>query len=68
MEVCIWGRNDLGQLGDGTTIDRNRPVKIMDHVVELSLGNCCSGAITEDGSLYMWGIKIKWRSNRLGCQ
>lgn len=27
----------------------------MDHVVELSLGNCCSGAITEDGSLYMWG-------------
>ena len=53
--LYMWGRNDLGQLGDGTTIDRNRPAKIMDHVVELSLGNCCSGAITEDGSLYMWG-------------
>ena len=44
-----------GELGDGTTEDRHTPVKIMDNVVSVSLGYEHSGAITKDGSLYMWG-------------
>ena len=52
----MWGRNDDGQLGDGTKKEeRSNPVKIMDHVRSVSLGEWHSGAITEDGSLYMWG-------------
>ena len=53
--LYMWGRNDYGQLGDGTKGDRSNPVKIMDHVRSVSLGGWHSGAITEDGSLYMWG-------------
>ena len=30
--LWAWGRNHYGQLGDGTTIDRHSPVKIMDDV------------------------------------
>ena len=26
--VWAWGNNDYGQLGDGTTMGQNRPVKI----------------------------------------
>lgn len=54
--LYMWGRNDDGQLGDGTKKEeRSNPVKIMDHVRSVSLGEWHSGAITEDGSLYMWG-------------
>ena len=54
--LYMWGRNDYGQLGDGTKKEeRSNPVKIMDHVRSVSLGSWHSGAITEDGSLYMWG-------------
>ncbi len=35
--------------------DRYKPTKILDHVIAVSLGYCHSGAITQDGSLYMWG-------------
>jgi hypothetical protein len=51
----MWGENDFGQLGDGTTERKSSPVKVLDHVVSVSLGENHSGAITEDGSLYMWG-------------
>ena len=53
--LYIWGWNNYGQLGDGTTTDRYTPIKIMDNVASVSLGNSHSAAITKDGSLYMWG-------------
>ena len=53
--LYMWGRNNYGQLGDGTTTDRYTPVKIMDNVSSVSLGGYHSAAITKDGSLYMWG-------------
>ena len=55
--LYMWGLNDFGQIGDGTTEDRykHKPTKILDHVIAVSLGGCHSGAITQDGSLYMWG-------------
>ena len=54
--LYMWGRNDSGQIGDGTTEDRYKPTKILDHVIAVSLGDDHSGAITQDGSLYMWGF------------
>ena len=53
--LYMWGRNDSGQIGDGTTEYRYKPTKILDHVIAVSLGDGHSGAITQDGSLYMWG-------------
>ena len=53
--LYMWGRNDSGQIGDGTTEYRYKPTKILDHVIAVSLGDFHSGAITQDGSLYMWG-------------
>ena len=57
--LYMWGVNDFGQIGDGTTKNRYKPTKILDHVVSVSLGDYYSGAITQDGSLYMRG----WNSD-----
>ena len=50
-----WGGNINGQLGDGTTINRNTPVKIMDSVASVSVGFDHTLAIKTDGSLWGWG-------------
>ena len=55
----MWGRNYYGEIGDGTEEDRYKPTKILDHVIAVSLGVGHSGAIIQDGSLYMWG----WNSD-----
>ena len=53
--LYMWGCNDYGEIGNGTTTDCRVPTKILDNVKSVSLGYYYSGAITEDGSLYMWG-------------
>lgn len=53
--LWMWGGNDWGQIGDGTTTDRSTPVKIMENVKSVSLGSGFSAAIKNDGSLWMWG-------------
>ena len=61
--LYMWGYNIYGQLGNGESgRDENHnekistiPIKIMDNVKSVSLGEYYSSAITEDGSLYMWG-------------
>lgn len=55
--LYTWGRNDRGQLGDGTRQDRNIPVKVLENVQEVGLNYDRSEAMTEDGSVYMWGAK-----------
>ena len=50
-----WGRNIRGQLGDGTTKARKRPVKILDGVRQVSAGYSHTMAILNDGSLWGWG-------------
>jgi len=53
--LWAWGHNDQGQLGDGTTIDRHSPVKIMEDVVDfIPIGP--SFAVRSDGSLWGWGM------------
>ena len=57
--LWMWGDNGYGQLGDGTNgtyaARKHSPVKVMENVKEISLGNAHSGAIKEDGSLWTWG-------------
>ncbi len=53
--LYMWGQNNRGQIGNGTTDNVDTPVKIMDNVVSVSLGAYHSAALTEDGSLYLWG-------------
>lgn len=69
-EVWTWGRNDKGQLGDGTTVDRSYPVQVMitnddgqlvplKNVMIVAAGEKHSVALTRDGILYTWGDNSK---------
>ncbi|MCL2158394.1 MAG: hypothetical protein FWH48_03195 [Oscillospiraceae bacterium] len=53
--LWAWGSNFNGFLGDGTTENKNVPVKIMDNVAQVSAGSYHSVAIKSDGSLWVWG-------------
>jgi len=53
--LWAWGRNEEGQLGDGTTTGRYTPVKVMADVIAVSAGFNCTMAIKSDGSLWAWG-------------
>ena len=61
--LYTWGANDYGQLGRGYLGDiseRRLPERVpgLEHVVAVSLGKLHSAAITENGSLYMWGDNV----------
>jgi alpha-tubulin suppressor-like RCC1 family protein len=66
--IYVWGRNSSGQLGDGTTTDRNIPKEITSHfyldaeevIKSISMGFSYSSGITSDGKIFTWG------SNRQG--
>lgn len=60
--LWIWGSNGYGELGNGKrgeNLCEGNPIKIMDGVTQVSLSSGSSdshsGAVTRDGSLYMWG-------------
>ena len=50
-----WGLNYMGFLGDGTTDNSTKPVKIMDDVKSISVGSGTGMAIKTDSSLWAWG-------------
>jgi len=58
--LWAWGDNTYGQLGDGTTINKNTPTKIGSSADWQSIfpGDLCSFAIKSDGSLWAWGINV----------
>jgi alpha-tubulin suppressor-like RCC1 family protein len=56
-QLKCWGRNQFGQLGDGTTVDQTTS-KIIDGAsgyVEVSAGDMHTCAITTGGVLKCWG-------------
>ncbi|MCL2224827.1 MAG: hypothetical protein FWB96_07665 [Defluviitaleaceae bacterium] len=53
--LWAWGPNFRGQIGDGTEIDRNAPVFVMDGVKAVSVNHFHVMAIKTDNSLWAWG-------------
>jgi RHS repeat-associated protein len=56
--VQCWGKNDRGQLGDGTTTLRNNPIDasgLSSGVVAIVAGNSHTCAITSAGGVKCWG-------------
>lgn len=53
----LWacGRNNYGQLGDGTTTDQATPVKIMEEVATVTAGRSHTMIVKNDGSLWACG-------------
>jgi alpha-tubulin suppressor-like RCC1 family protein len=64
--VWAWGRNDLGQLGDGTNQERFTPVQVLGpdgsnpltDITMIAAGGFYGGnsaAVRNDGTLFLWG-------------
>jgi alpha-tubulin suppressor-like RCC1 family protein len=58
-KVLCWGKNGSHQLGDGTTIDRTKPVfpvGIEGNAVSVFGGYGDTFVFTEEGKTYRWGL------------
>jgi alpha-tubulin suppressor-like RCC1 family protein len=54
--LFAWGSNDIGHLGDGTTVNKSSPVQIgTSSWTAVSSGRYISAAIRADGALFTWG-------------
>ncbi|MEV4558148.1 hypothetical protein AB0K51_14310 [Kitasatospora sp. NPDC049285] len=58
--VVAWGRNNYGQLGNGTNSDSSTPVRVegLNKVVAIAAGRDHSLALREDGTVWAWGYNI----------
>jgi alpha-tubulin suppressor-like RCC1 family protein len=51
----VWGKNGNGQLGNGTTMDTNRPITVASNVVSAAGGQDHSLFVKADGTLWAMG-------------
>lgn len=56
-DAYCFGSNSRGQLGDGTFIDRDAPVKVANglHFIAIAAGGTHSCGLIDDGTAYCWG-------------
>lgn len=63
--IWMWGSNNGGRLGDGTTVDRCSPVSVIGGFTDwcqVSTGGASTSAIRQNGTLWSWG----YNGGRLG--
>jgi len=55
--IQAWGSNSFGQLGDGTTTNRSKPVQVsgLTGVTAAAAGTCYSIALMTNGTVRAWG-------------
>ena len=55
--VWTWGYNGTGELGDGTTINRNEPKQVpgLEEITQVGLGSMRTVVAKSDGTIWMWG-------------
>lgn len=63
--VWSYGKNDKGQLGNGTQIDSNIPVQVikedgtpLENIVQIGAKETCGIALDANGDVYTWGTTI----------
>lgn|GEM_PF-3131265 len=56
--VWTWGENGSGQLGDGSTIDRNTPMQVsgLNGITAVACGNVHCLVLKSDGTVWAWGL------------
>jgi alpha-tubulin suppressor-like RCC1 family protein len=60
--VRAWGQNGFGQLGDGTTVDRDRPVVVQGirNATAIGASSNASAAALADGTVVTWGTLTRY--------
>ena len=55
--VWAWGDNRMGQLGDGTTVDRLTPAQVvgLENVQSIAAGTYFTVAMKPDGTVWSFG-------------
>jgi alpha-tubulin suppressor-like RCC1 family protein len=55
--LWAWGRNNLGQLGDGTGVNKSSPIQVgaLTTWSQIAAGAFHNAAIKTDGTLWSWG-------------
>lgn len=66
--VSCWGKNDLGQLGDGSTTERTTPVLVvgLPTIRSVAVGESSTCALAVDGSVWCWGGNQKGQLGNIG--
>jgi alpha-tubulin suppressor-like RCC1 family protein len=66
--VYAWGRNNKGQLGDGSTLDRHQPQPVIGlenlRIVAIAAGQAHALALTDTGQVYAWGDNARGQLGR----
>jgi alpha-tubulin suppressor-like RCC1 family protein len=60
--VRAWGNNRYGQLGDGTTMDRDKPVVVhgIRNAIAIGTSSYASAAALADGTVVTWGTLTRY--------